>query len=558
MNFGILCNGNTFQQWQLESIRYLIDGGHTCDLLIVNDNQYEQISLGNKLIQYRYSKFLCRIWFRYRMKPGAKKSVEITDFYRNLPEILCQTKKKGHAEYFHKVDVDIIKSHNLDFILRFGFGIIKGDILDAAKYGVWSYHHDDDRKYRGVPTGFWEIMFGDPVNAAILQRLTDKIDSGVILHKAYFATINHSWQANLNNLLKSSSEWPLQVCRDIENGHSEFLKVKNAPESAIYKLPGNLRMLWFLLKLASNKLRFHYRDLFLTEKWNVGIIPLPVEKLVQPGISAIPEPVWINTMVEKSVYHADPLCFTKDDLFHIVCEEFDYKSAKGKIVSLQVDRKSSQVIKKSTALEKDYHLAFPYLFEHENNKYCIPENSVGCNVDLYKYDSTDGKLLFEQTLIENLAAVDPALFYHEGFWWLFFTDKISTNERLNIWYSSSLKGPYTSHANNPVKVDIRSSRPAGKPFILEGKLLRPAQDCSVRSGRRICINEVLKLSATEFSEKEYAILNPARSSKFKDGMHTFCITEGAVIVDGKRETFIWQAFTRKLSGKLNKLVKSKK
>jgi len=294
MNFGILCNGNTFQQWQLESIRLLIEGGHTCALLIVNANQTEQQSFRDKIIQYPYSKILCRAWFRYMIRPDAKKSVEITDHYNDLPTIHCLTARKGFSEYFDPNDVEKIKSCNLDFILRFGFGIIKGDILEAAKYGVWSYHHDDDRKYRGVPTGFWEIMFGDPVNAAILQRLTHKIDSGVILHKAYFATINHSWEANLNNLLQSSSEWPLQVCRKIESGNIKFLSVANSPSSAIYKLPGNSRMLLFLLKVALNKLRFHYRDLFVTEKWNVGIIPLPVEKLVQPGNQTIPEPLWLN------------------------------------------------------------------------------------------------------------------------------------------------------------------------------------------------------------------------------------------------------------------------
>jgi hypothetical protein len=107
-------------------------------------------------------------------------------------------------------------------------------------------------------------------------------------------------------------------------------------------------------------------------------------------------------------------------------------------------------------------------------------------------------------------------------------------------------------------VDIRSSRPAGNPFLLEGSLFRPAQDCSLRSGRRITINKIIKLTPNEFVEEEYAIMNPASNSKFRDGMHTFCVTDGAVIVDGKSECFIWQAFTRKLSGKLNKIVKSKK
>jgi hypothetical protein len=558
MNFGILCNGNIIQQWQLETIRLLVDGGHTCALLIVNNNPVEKQSLRNKLIHYPFSKMLFRFWFRFMMKPESKKSVDIIDFYKNLPEKKCTTQKKGYAEYFHENDVENIKAYHLDFILRFGFGIIKGSILEAAKYGVWSYHHDDDRKYRGVPTGFWEIMFGDPVNAAILQQLTDKIDSGVILHKAYFATINHSWQANLNNLLQSSTEWPLQVCRKIEHGNTEFLSVANSPESAIYKLPGNLKMLRFLLKVAVNKLRFHYRDLVLAEKWNVGIIPLPVEKFVRPGTHTIPEPDWLTLGSDKSVYHADPFGFIIIDQYYIVCEEYDYKNAKGILTSFQVDRLSNQILKKSIALEKDYHLAFPYLFEYENKHYCIPENSEGGNVDLYRYDTSEGKLVFEVTLIENLKAVDASLFLHNGLWWLFFTDKISTNERLHVWYSEKLGGPYISHANNPVKVDIRSSRPAGNPFVSGGKLLRPAQDCSIRSGRRITINEVLKLTPNEFVESEYAILNPAADSKFRDGMHTFCVTDGAVIVDGKRECFIWQAFDRKLSAKFKKIVKTTK
>jgi hypothetical protein len=555
MDFGILSNGKTFQKWQLDSIRLLVEGGHSCKLLIVNANRVQQQSFREKIIQYPYSKMLCRVWFRYMIKPEAKKEVNITDYYSDLPEISCSTASKGFSEYFDNKDVDRIKSFKLDFILRFGFGIIKGDILDAAKYGVWSYHHDDDRKYRGVPTGFWEIMFGDPVNAAILQRLTNKIDSGVILHKAYFGTINHSWQANLNNLLQSSTEWPLQVCRKIENGDTGFLSVTNSPSSAIYKMPGNFMMLNFLLKVFLNKIRFHYRDLFLAEKWKVGIIPLPAEKLVQPGEFTIPEPVWLNTGTKRSAYHADPFGFVKDGNYHIICEEYDYRNAKGFLTSFRIGTRTYQASRKTVALEKDYHLAFPYLFEFENNHYCIPENSEDSNVDLYLFDISTGKLVFEKTLIENLQAIDPSLFFHEGLWWLFFTDKTATNERLHIWYSDTLTGLYKSHANNPVKIDIRSSRPAGNPFILNEKLMRPAQDCSIHSGRRICINQISKLSPTEFAEEEYAILNPSTSSKFRDGMHTFCVTNGTVIIDGKRECFIWHAFARKLSLKIRKIHK---
>jgi hypothetical protein len=129
---------------------------------------------------------------------------------------------------------------------------------------------------------------------------------------------------------------------------------------------------------------------------------------------------------------------------------------------------------------------------------------------------------------------------------------------LHIWYSAKLFGPYSPHANNPVKTDIRSSRPSGNPFVLDGKLFRPAQDCSVRSGRRICINHVLKLTPTDFVEEEYTILNPSHISKYRDGMHTFCVSGDTIIVDGKSERFIWQAFRRKLTKKINKIFNNAK
>jgi hypothetical protein len=285
----------------------------------------------------------------------------------------------------------------------------------------------------------------------------------------------------------------------------------------------------------------------------VGIIPLADEKLVQPGEYSLPEPVWLKIDIKKSVYHADPFGFVKDGNYHILCEEYDYTTAKGFLASFKVDCQTFRISSKTIALEKKYHLAFPYLFEYQHIWFCIPENSAGGNVDLYRLDLPSGKLVFEQILIPNLEAVDASLFFHNGFWWLFFTDKIATNERLNIFYADKFKGPYLPHVNNPVKVDVRSTRPAGKPFILDGKLLRPAQDCSLRSGRRICINHISKLSPTEFEESEFAILNPSTTSRYPDGMHTFCIADGAVIVDGKEEMFVWQAFVRKLRTKIHNI-----
>ena len=75
-----------------------------------------------------------------------------------LPEIAAievgPEKKGKYAELFLEEDIEKIKSKNLDFIIRFGFGILKGEILNAARWGIWSFHHGDEQKFRGGPPGF--------------------------------------------------------------------------------------------------------------------------------------------------------------------------------------------------------------------------------------------------------------------------------------------------------------------------------------------------------------------------------------------------------------------
>ena len=308
-----------------------------------------------------------------------------------------------------------------------------------------------------------------------------------------------------------------------------------------------------MMKLLRYKVRFHFRDLFITEKWKIGILEAEVNAIVRPGEINFPEPEWLEMDAERYQYHADSFGFIKDGMIHIICEEYDYKKAKGMLVSLQIERNTRKVIRKTAALEKDHHLAYPYLFEHDGHWYCIPESSEAGNVELYSYDIPSGKLRFECILIENLQAVDPTLFFHGGYWWLFFTDRVSTNERLHIWYSAELIGKYLSHANNPVKTDVRSARPAGNPFLMDGQLFRPAQDCSIRSGRRISVNRVQKLTPTGFEEDVFAEINPSLKSGWNDGIHTICANNGLIVVDSKKECFIWQAFARKLKQKTNRL-----
>lgn len=71
-------------------------------------------------------------------------------------------------------------ANNCDVVIRYGFGLLRGDILNAPEFGVLSFHPADIRKYRGLgPPKVW--LDDQELIGVTLQRITDNIDSGEII-----------------------------------------------------------------------------------------------------------------------------------------------------------------------------------------------------------------------------------------------------------------------------------------------------------------------------------------------------------------------------------------
>ncbi|WP_254861841.1 formyltransferase family protein [Halovivax gelatinilyticus] len=67
-----------------------------------------------------------------------------------------------------------------DVLVRFGFGLLRGDVLTAPEHGVLSFHPADIRRYRGL--GPPAIFFDGRARAgSTLQRLDESIDGGEIV-----------------------------------------------------------------------------------------------------------------------------------------------------------------------------------------------------------------------------------------------------------------------------------------------------------------------------------------------------------------------------------------
>lgn len=549
VRFGILCdprNGTRLQEWQARCLRCLLALGYAEPTLVIRKHVPPELpgppgrGLWSRLLRPD------RLWLRYCRKVIdarclATPLVEMADVLAKLPALDCRVMRRGkYSEYFSDDDVRAIREHNLDFIIRFAPGIIRGDILTAARYGIWSYHHDDLEKYRGGPAGFWEIYTGDPVTGVTLQRLTDRLDAGIVLRRGYFPTVDHSYVSNRQAALLKSVEWPAHVCRDVSLGNTGYLDAPASKTCApIFRAPGNWQWLVFAVRQAGNRVRMRLRSLFCHEQWNVGVVRTPIDAFLA-GTSR-PTVHWAPRR-GRTQFLADPFAMRHTGVTTILAEDFDYRTKKGVISAFGI-RDDGTFTKPRPVLEFPVHASYPFLFEHEGSVYCVPELSGLREVGLYKADRFPDAWKKVATLVEGFPGVDATLFHHEGRWWLFCTSgDDGTCLNLYVFHSRDLFGPWQAHARNPVKTDARSARPAGTPFVRDGRLYRPSQDCSTTYGGAIAMNEVTRLTPDEFAENTVAVVRPDRKGPYSWGLHTICAAGDVTIIDAKRKAFVWEEF----------------
>ncbi|MFZ4464285.1 MAG: glucosamine inositolphosphorylceramide transferase family protein [Bacteroidales bacterium] len=539
LRFGLLCNSLILEQWQADSLTNLIEGGMQAVIVVINDNQEDPQSISQKIIQYPYKRLFFRIWSRFLFNPASKKASDVSELLSNCRQIKCKTQLKGFSNFFDFQCIETIQSEKPDFLLRFGFGIIRGEILKAAPLGVWSFHHDNEEIIRGGPPGFWEVFHKHHTNGVILQQLTDSLDKGLILKKIHFRTIRHSYKEHLDQIYFGSSFMPLWVCRAILN---DTLEITNTDSKApILHAPSNSKMLLFILKMIWRRLTFHLNELFRQEDWVAGITKK--EDFIENTNFQIQ---WLKKP-DRNSYTADPFIIDFEGDTLVFFESYSYSIDRGHI---SMAKASEHFEKYYDVLKSDLHFSFPSVFVYEKQLFMIPECFESNGIQLYQFDYQKYKMIFKQTLLDGIAAVDPILFKYGEYWWLFFTEKNQPSTHLYLWFSENMTGPFQPHFNNPVKSDIFSSRPAGMLFEKEGKLFRPAQDCSEAYGIGIVVSEVTELSTASFQEKEINRLSPDKNWKLHKGVHTFNQSLRYIALDAKGFRFFQAGFRNRLLNKL--------
>ena len=102
-------------------------------------------------------------------------------------------------------------------------------------------------------------------------------------------------------------------------------------------------------------------------------------------------------------------------------------------------------------------------------------------------------------------------------------------DNVSLFSSPDLFGPWIAHPQDPVLIDVRASRPAGGMFERDGRLFRPAQDCSGGYGAALSLCEVDRLDRTGFAQTLRDVIQPAVLSS--RGFHTLNWAAGIEVID---------------------------
>ncbi len=258
--------------------------------------------------------------------------------------------------------------------------------------------------------------------------------------------------------------------------------------------------------------------------WSIGIYAGPSPLALSP--EAHNPVLTAHDVTDVDAYYvADPFLLYAEcadrSAWHMFFEVLIRATRKGVIGhATSSDAKTWQY--ERVVLDEPFHLAYPQVFLWDGQVYLLPETLDHEAIQLYR--ATDFPRRFEP--VADLIAgrwADPTIFRYQGRWWLLACSTPFENRTLHLFFADDLQGPWLPHIRNPIVADDRHiARPGGRVRLVNGRLIRFAQDCEPRYGSRLRAIEMVALSPTEYLERECVespVLQPSAGGWNSVGMH---------------------------------------
>jgi hypothetical protein len=216
-------------------------------------------------------------------------------------------------------------------------------------------------------------------------------------------------------------------------------------------------------------------------------------------------------------------------------EEYVRSTRRGRLAVVELDEGGPGWRSVEPILEPPTHVSYPFVFEWSGRWYLLPEQSGTVGLQLYVAETFPTRWRWHSTLLD-LPAADATIAEIDGVWWMFAgiagPDALAADE-LHLFHATTPLGPWTRHARNPVLVDVRSARPAGRMYRDDGRWYRVAQDGAISYGHSITIARIDRLDVTGYAETVVDVIRPDWAPGLV-ATHTLNLDSGLLAIDARR------------------------
>ncbi len=434
-------------------------------------------------------------------------------------------------------DLAEIRRRDLDVLLRFCTAVPRGELLGAARYGVWSYHFGADDRPRGGAPYFTELAEQAPTRPAQLEVLDDDPSQGLVLCQSIFGRQKGPLLAKYREApIWESTHFVLWKLHDLHELGWDHVRSHGQPHvpaartAGTARTPTTLEMTRFLgarvALTAENRLK---GQSFQQTRWKIGLrrtktlIPDAKDPADLSGFRLLDAP--------PDHYWADPFLIEHGGATFLFYEDFDRRRTEGVIGRAEV-LPDGTLGPAEVCLDAGYHLSFPFVFEHDGEVFMLPESLANGTVTLYRARRFPDEWVQEKVLFRG-NAFDTSLF-HDGSHFYFFTalcDRDHRGMKALLFVADSLTGDWRLHPENPLSSDARNARNAGAVFRHEGRLFRPAQDCGPHYGYAFSLQEIVTLSPDRYEERLFSTIDPEHLPIPAQSVHTYNHCRDIEVID---------------------------
>ncbi len=348
-------------------------------------------------------------------------------------------------------------------------------IRSVAGAGTWVIRHGSARRPAGPLSYVADMMAGVPAAPSVLIALGDEPAADRVVYRSMSSVSPISPRRTYEAASWKAAQFPIRSVRWLERDGSGVARLASgamldAASASDAKPPTRPRLLPLLARLSVRLLRVAATRLLRSETWFVATRPRRDGSLPRDlgGFEAIAAPA--------GHFYADPFVLTVGRPHLPVRRGLAAGDAarRHQRAGLGSDGRPRGPARR--VLERPYHLSYPFVFEHRDQTYLVPESSADQTIELYRAVALPDRWEPLGPIVRDVRAIDPTVLEHDGRLWLFAGVAMpgaSPWDELWLWSAPTLDGPWVAHPANPIVSDARSARPAGRILAARRRAVPP-------------------------------------------------------------------------------------